>query len=287
VTGRPLGEGERNRFASTRARTNVCGVGVDAVEMSDAVDRILRRAREQESYSVTAMAVHGLVECVRDQTQRRRVESFDLIVPDGQPVRWAVNLLHRAGLRERVYGPALMLELCEAAAQEDIGVYLYGSSANVLGPLQDRLQRRFPTLRVVGCKPSRFESLDTRERLALARDVNASGAGLCFVGLGCPRQEKFCWAMRDQISAPVIAVGAAFDFHAGRVQEAPTWMQKAGLQWVHRLTGEPRRLWRRYLLLNPTYAALVALQLSRVWKPDHALPEPLESSVHKNIRTPG
>jgi exopolysaccharide biosynthesis WecB/TagA/CpsF family protein len=136
-----------------------------------------------------------------------------------------------------------------------------------------------PDLVVAGCEPGRFVDLDDPAQDELARRVRASGARLMFVGLGCPRQEQFVWAMRDRIGVPLVAVGAAFDYNAGLRPEAPGWMARAGLQWVQRLAAEPRRLWRRYVVLNPLYLLGLFAQLARVWRPSVALPEPQRADV--------
>lgn len=245
-------------------KRNLLGVLVDATTYDDVVGRVFEAARGGRGLSVSATAVHGIMEGVHDPIHAGRLNAFDILTPDGQPVRWALNWLHRAQLRDRVYGPELMLRCCARAAEEGYPIYLYGSTAGTLQPLKERLELRFPGLRVSGMSESRFGAISSSAQEEVAAQIRASGAKLVFVGLGCPRQEHFCWAMRDQVSLPLLAVGAAFDFHAGAASEAPAWMQRHGLQWLHRLLGDPRRLWRRYLLLNPEYAARVARQrLSR------------------------
>ncbi|MFH1746178.1 MAG: WecB/TagA/CpsF family glycosyltransferase, partial [Planctomycetota bacterium] len=199
-------------------------------------------------------------------------------VPDGQPVRWALGWLHRVHLADRVYGPLLMLRLCERAAAEGIPIFLFGGSDALLAALCDRLTRRMPALAIAGVKASRFRRLTTEEQRGLVETIRASGAGLMFIGLGCPRQEVCAFELQPHLSLPLVTVGAAFSFHAGLLPQAPPAMQKAGLEWLYRLVQEPQRLWRRYVLLNPLYLALVLLQrigLGR-FDPDQALP-PTES----------
>jgi exopolysaccharide biosynthesis WecB/TagA/CpsF family protein len=244
---------------------------IDAVEMDAAVDFVLTRARERKPASVSALAVHGVMTGVQSQEQRTRINQMDLVVPDGQPVRWALNLVHGMKLKERVFGPDLMLALCDAAARDGLPIFLYGSSEETLAALETKLAARFPGLSVAGRRASRFGTLDDAAKKEVATEVRASGAALCFVGLGCPRQETFCWAMRDLIGVPVLAVGAAFDFNADRAPLAPRWMQRWGLQWLHRLAGDPRRLWRRYLLLSPAYLVLLGAQRSGIWRPEASL----------------
>jgi exopolysaccharide biosynthesis WecB/TagA/CpsF family protein len=258
---------DRTDQSGASTKRNVCGVLIDAIEMDEAVGRVLERARGGQPYSISALAVHGVMTGVGDEAHRARLNQMDMVVPDGQPVRWALNLLYRAGLEERVFGPILMLELCEAAAREELPIYLYGSTPETLAELERKLTARFPGLEIAGHRPSRFGTLDREAKEKVAAEIKDSGAAMCFVGLGCPRQETFCWAMRDLVGVPVLAVGAAFDFNADLARQAPAWMQRHGLQWLHRLAGDPRRLWRRYLLLNPAYVALLAGQALRLWRP--------------------
>ena len=190
---------------------------------------------------------------------------FDLLVPDGQPVRWALNRLHGTGLGDRVYGPNLTLAVCVRAAEEGLPVYFYGSTEAILAALRENLRVRFPALRVAGTEASRFRQLSPQEKSEVVERIKASGAAIVFVGLGCPRQEVWAYEYRDELSLPVLAVGAAFPFLAQQLPQAPRWMQDFSLEWLFRLLSEPRRLWRRYLLLNPAYAFLVALQAVRLY----------------------
>lgn len=253
-----------------RGKQNVLGVLVDAVDYEAAVAKILAAARARVPYSCTALAVHGVMTGVLDAEQRYRLNALDLVTPDGQPVRWALNRLHGAALPDRVYGPKLMLEVCEAAARAGLPIYLFGASRAAVGQLSDALGSRWPELDVVGAEPSRFRGLTRRERQELVARIRASGATLTFVGLGCPRQEAFAYECADDLSMPVISVGAAFDYHAGVRREPPAFVQRIGLQWAHRLTQDPRRLWKRYLGFNLLYLVLLALQRLGVWRPGTA-----------------
>jgi N-acetylglucosaminyldiphosphoundecaprenol N-acetyl-beta-D-mannosaminyltransferase len=244
----------------SRGKRNVLGVSIDVIDYESAVDQIIRAAKDRRSFAVTALAVHGVMTGAMDPEQRFRLNHFDLAVPDGQPVRWALNLLHSAHLSDRVYGPTLMLKLCERCAKEGLPIYLYGSNAEVLGKLRQRLQAQFPALRIAGAQPSRFRRVTAEEKSEIVRTIRDGDARLVFAGLGCPRQEVWAYEYREALSLPVIAVGAAFDFHAGTVPEAPSALQGAGLEWLYRLSKEPRRLWRRYALLNPLYVAMITAQ---------------------------
>jgi len=244
----------------SRGKRNVLGVSVDVIDYESAVDQIIRAAKDRRSFAVTALAVHGVMTGAMDPEQRFRLNHFDLAVPDGQPVRWALNLLHSAHLSDRLYSPTLMLRLCERCAKEGLPIYLYGSNAQVLGKLQQRLKSSFPSLRISGAQPSRFRRVTAAEKTEIVQEIHHSGAQIVFAGLGCPRQEVWAYEYRDALKIPVVAVGAAFDFHAGTIPQAPTSLQRAGLEWAYRLAREPRRLWRRYALLNPVYVAMVAAQ---------------------------
>jgi N-acetylglucosaminyldiphosphoundecaprenol N-acetyl-beta-D-mannosaminyltransferase len=246
-----------------QGKRNVLGVAVDVTDYESSVERIVDAAKKGKAFAVTALPVHGIMTGALDPNHRYRLNTFDLLVPDGQPVRWALNLIHKVGLRERVYGPSLMLALCKSLAQEDLPIYLFGSREETIERLSRNLHRRFPALRIVGSQPGRFKVLSPREREDIVRAIRQSSAALVFVGLGCPRQEIWAYENRDALSMPAVCVGAAFDFHAGTVAQAPPTLQRVGLEWAYRLAREPRRLWRRYAIYNPLYVGMVAAQLSR------------------------
>jgi N-acetylglucosaminyldiphosphoundecaprenol N-acetyl-beta-D-mannosaminyltransferase len=255
-------------------KRNVVGVMVDAIDYEAVVERIIGAAHERRSMSVSALAVHGVMTGVLDPAHRYRLNHLDLVVPDGQPVRWALNGLYKTRLTDRVYGPTLTLKLCETAAAESLPVYFYGSQPNVLYELSRNLCERFPNLKIAGSQPSRFRPLSASEKLEVAQSIVDSGAQLTFVGLGCPRQEVWAYEYRDLLPMPIIAVGAAFDFHAQTLPQAPEHLQRAGLEWFYRLAREPRRLWRRYLLLNPYFSWLIFLQAARLKSFDSPAPAP-------------
>jgi exopolysaccharide biosynthesis WecB/TagA/CpsF family protein len=239
---------------------NVLGILMDAVDYEAAVEFVLRAAHQKRGAAVSALAVHGLMTGVLDREQKYRLNHFDLLVPDGQPVRWAMNLLYSTHLRDRVYGPNLTKAVCARAAEEGVPVFFYGSTPKILAGLRNHLECQFPGLIVAGMEPSKFRQLARDEKDDLAKRIQHSGARLVFVGIGCPRQEIWAYEFRGLLSLPVLGVGAAFPILAGAVPQAPLWMQDRGLEWLFRLWAEPRRLWRRYMLLNPAYVFLVALQ---------------------------
>lgn len=233
---------------------------MNVIDYQGVVDVVARAARKRKGTAVSALAVHGLMTGVLDGEQKFRLNHFDLLVPDGQPIRWVLNWLYRAGLRDRVYGPNLTLKVCARAEREGLPVYFYGSTPEVLASLRRNLEAKFPGLLIAGMSPSKFRRLGPEEKAELTTRVLASGATIMFVGLGCPRQESFAYEFRDHLHMPMLAVGAAFPFLAGITPQAPGWMQNGGLEWLFRLLLEPARLWRRYLLLNPAYVFLVTLQ---------------------------
>ena len=229
------------------------GVQVSATNYDEATEFILQAARQGRPAVVSAHSVHGLITASDDPELLLKVNRFDIITPDGQPVRWALNALHGAGLRDRVYGPELMLRACRSAAQHKMPIFLYGSSPEVLDPLAVNLQSCCPGLEIAGCRPDLFRPLTADEESDVIRQIHSSGAGIVFVGLGTPKQDHFADAVRGRLQAVLVNVGAAFDFHARTKRMAPPWMQARGLEWLYRLCHEPGRLWRRYLTTNSSF----------------------------------
>lgn len=245
-------------------RCSVLGIPIAAIDYETAVSEIIYAAEQRRPFAVSALAVHGVMTGVQDLEQKYRLRNFDMLCPDGQPVRWALNILHGCALSDRVYGPELMLRICALAAKRGLPIFLFGSTKETLADLSANLQRRVPGLIIAGAHPSRFRRATLEEVEADAQVIRNSGARIVFVGLGCPRQETWVYEMRRRLNMPLVAVGAAFTFHAGALPIAPPLLQRFGLEWLFRLASEPRRLWRRYLLLNPTYLVCMARQwLSR------------------------
>lgn len=239
----------------------ILGINVSATSYEQALATVIQAARQRWPACVTHLAVHGLVEANKDEGLRSALNSFDIVAPDGQPVRLALNLLGNAKLADRCYGPEFMIRVCQHASIEGVGVYLYGSHSSVVEALRHNLANRFPGLRIAGREPSAFRPLTQKEDNELTERINESGAEIVFVGLGCPLQEKFAYDHKDKIKAVQICVGAAFDFHSGNKKMAPAWMQRLSLEWFFRLSQEPRRLWRRYLLTNTIFLSKIFLQL--------------------------
>ena len=262
-------------------KKNVLGILVNAVNYEAAVSKVIDAARARKPMSVSALAVHGVMTGVLDSTHRYRLNHIDLVLPDGQPVRWALNWLYNTGLPDRVCGPVAMLQICERAAEEGLSIYLYGSTNLVLDALSKNLCQRFPKLIIAGMQPSKFKTISLEEKQKIAQEIRNSGAAITFVGLGCPRQEVWVYEYRDNLSMPLIAVGAAYDFHSGNVTKSPDFLGKLGLEWLFRLIMEPRRLWQRYVLLNPLYIWLFLLQALKLkqFDPKDATP-PMEEMLY-------
>ncbi len=239
---------------------SILGVNVHAVDYEYAVAQIVAAAQQQRPFAVSALAVHGVMTGFMDPIHARRLNGLDLVVPDGQPVRMALGLIHRKKLADRVYGPNLTLKVAEACAENGLKIYLYGSKPEVLDNLIANLHRRFPKAIIAGWEPSKFRRLTQLERLEVAARIKASGADAVFLGLGCPRQEVWAYEYRELVNMPILAVGAAFDFFAGNLPQAPKIMQDNSLEWLYRLIQEPQRLWHRYLILNPIYVWNILLQ---------------------------
>jgi N-acetylglucosaminyldiphosphoundecaprenol N-acetyl-beta-D-mannosaminyltransferase len=224
----------------------------------DWIDRAV--AAEHRGY-ICAANTHTVTAAQEDADLRAALLRADLNVPDGQPLVWALNLLGNS-LSDRIYGPDLMERACERAARSGLRFYLYGGrNQGALAQLARNLRLRYPGLRIVGGYVPPFRPLTPDEEDAVAADVRRSGADVVWVGIGVPKQEKWMARMRPRLDAPVlVGVGAAFDFHAGLVTQAPGWVQRVGLEWLFRLAQEPRRLWRRYLRYNPRFVVGFARQ---------------------------
>jgi exopolysaccharide biosynthesis WecB/TagA/CpsF family protein len=236
----------------------VGGIGISLATYASATRSIIAAAQAHRPALVAATSVHGVTQGTIDPVFGRMLNDFDMLTPDGQPVRWVLNGLHGAALTDRVYGPTLMLQVCEAAAEQGLSVYLYGSRPEVLDRLVRRLRECLPRLRIAGTCAPPFRPLHPDEDAAQVADIIERGTDIVFVALGCPRQERWAYAHRNRLPMPLVCVGAAFDFHAGTLRQAPVWMQARGLEWLFRLLTEPRRLFGRYATAIPLYAVLVA-----------------------------
>ena len=249
-------------IGDSRTGTRVLDTFIDAISWEDAMHTIDRWVKSRESRYVCLCNVHSVVTATRDEVFRDVLERADMATADGIPVTWAMRGLGFSA-QERISGPDLMWKYCEIAGQEGRSVYFYGNTQQTLDALSDRMKREFPHLHVAGTYSPPFRALTQREDDEVVARINASGAAVVFISLGCPKQELWMAQHRDRIRAVMIGVGAAFDFHAGVVKRARPWMRRFGLEWLYRLYCEPRRLWKRYLVTNTLFIAGAIRQLLR------------------------
>lgn len=250
---------------------------VHLTSYGDACGRILAAIRAEEFGYVAIANVHMVMTGYWRSDFQTIINQALLTTPDGMPLVWSLKLF---GFKQatRVYGPDLMLHCCAMAAQEQLPIYLYGSRPATLQKLQKNLQAQFPGLTIVGMEAPPFREPTTEEIRNTLTTIQQSGAKLIFVGLGCPKQECWMGKYTDQLPGILLGVGAAFDFHAGEVSQAPRWMMGLGLEWVYRLSQEPHRLWKRYLVNNPAFVVLLLYQLFWVRFFVRECPPPLNES---------
>jgi N-acetylglucosaminyldiphosphoundecaprenol N-acetyl-beta-D-mannosaminyltransferase len=245
------------------ARAEVLGVPLGLTDYEGAMGWMDDMVASRSRGTISAAAVHLVMVADEDPEVRAAVRDMSLVVPDGQPLVWSLRSL---GLdASRVYGPDLMARYFERSAQTGVRMYLYGGrSQGALVQLALNLRRRYPGVKIVGGYSPPFRALSDEEDRWVVEDINRSRADVVWVGIGQPKQELWMARMREQLEPPLLAgVGAAFDFHAGLVSQAPRWMQGVGLEWLYRLSQEPRRLWRRYARYNPRFVAGFARQYGR------------------------
>jgi len=235
-------------------------VGISAIDMQTALRTADEWIEQRELHYVCVRDVHGVVESQRDPALAKIHNAAGLVTPDGMPLVWLSRLKGHRHV-ERVYGPDLMLALCKHSLERRYRHYFYGGAEGVPEQLAERLQQRFPDLVVAGTYSPPFRSLSVREDAEIVQQINRTYGDIVLVWLSTPKQERWMAEHVGRLQAPVlIGVGAAFDFHSGRKAQAPRWIQRSGLEWLFRLLTEPRRLWRRYLINNPAFLALVLLQ---------------------------
>lgn len=241
---------------------NILGMRVDCSDYDLAVEMIAALAAEEHGRHVCVASVHMVIEARDDPTYQRIINQAEFVTSDGAPLVWALRWL---GLEhaERVYGPTLTPRVCAKAAAEGIPVGFYGGTPDSLLRLEERLLSQFPALQIVFSFAPPFRPLDESEDRAVVESIDDSGVQILFVGLGCPKQERWMAAHRSRLSCVMVGVGAAFDFIAGVKLQAPAWMQRVGLEWLFRLATEPRRLWHRYLNIVPRFLWAFAAQMWR------------------------
>jgi N-acetylglucosaminyldiphosphoundecaprenol N-acetyl-beta-D-mannosaminyltransferase len=234
-------------------RVNVLGVGVSAINEASALAAVAHALATRTKGYVCVTGVHGVMESQRDAEFRGILNRAFLNTPDGMPMVW-VGKLDGFGEMNRVYGPDLMLAVCGFTVGKNYSHFLFGGAEGVAEELKARLEEKFPGIKIAGTHTPPFRTLTEAEEDALVAQVNASGADIVWVGLSTPKQERFMARFTGRFDATLLfGVGAAFDFHAGRVRQAPRWIQRSGFEWLFRLCAEPKRLWRRYLKNNPLF----------------------------------
>jgi N-acetylglucosaminyldiphosphoundecaprenol N-acetyl-beta-D-mannosaminyltransferase len=244
------------RYEQPRQSVEILGISISAVDMQVAVGRISEWVRHREARYVCAIDVSNLMLARSDQAHRTGLARAAMVTADGAPLAWVGRMKGHKSMK-RVCGPDLLLEVCARSVSNGWTHYFYGGSEGVADDLATRLKARFPGLKVAGCEAPPFRPLTDNEREEMIARIKASRANIVWVGLGCPKQEAWMRENVSQLNGPVlIGIGAAFDFHSGRINRAPLWMRSHGLEWLHRLYSEPRRLWRRYLLSAPKFILL-------------------------------
>ena len=243
---------------------SILGIPLAMTDYEATMDWMDATIAHREKGYICVAATHTVMVCDEDPELREAVLNSSLTVPDGQPLVWAMNAMG-GDLEDRVYGPELMARYCERAAARGTRMYLYGGrNQGALVQLALNLRKRFPGVKIVGGYSPPFRDLSEEEEDAIVAEMNGSKADVIWVGVGAPKQEKWMAAMRDRLDAPVlVGVGAAFDFHAGLIPQAPEWMQSAGLEWLFRMAQEPRRLAPRYVRYNPRFITGFARQYAR------------------------
>ena len=240
---------QHSASAKPREGARVVGAFIDAISWDRALQTIESWASRRESRYVCACNVHMVMSMRNDAAVDRTVQGADMVLPDGMPVAW---MMRKLGFREqpKISGGDFMSRYFALAEASGTSLYFYGSTPQTLDLLKRRLSAAYPRLQIAGMHSPPFREQSAEEDDEDVARINASGAGVVFVGLGCPKQEMWMAAHRARVHAVMIGVGAAFNFHAGTVKRAPEWMQRAGLEWLYRLAAEPGRLWKRYLTTN-------------------------------------
>lgn len=251
---------------SLSERVDILGVPVSATTLDRACAQILRWAKKREARSVCVADVHSVMRARTDPSHAAALAQADMVTPDGKPLSLLARLRGARGMGQ-VCGPELMPLVCSRSAGHGIRHYFYGGAPDVAEALAKKYRSQIEGIEIAGVECPPFRELSAAEKAETVERIRASGADIVWVGLGCPKQERWCAENVAALGgAVVIGVGAAFDFETGRVERAPKWMRQASLEWLHRLCSEPRRLWRRYLVLAPRFIALsIAESCVRWW----------------------
>ncbi|MCC6329939.1 MAG: WecB/TagA/CpsF family glycosyltransferase [Acidobacteria bacterium] len=248
--------------ASDRKRYRAVSLDIDVCTHGSAADRVIKLARAGRGSYVCFGTVHMIMEAVDSPKFAERVNAADLIVPDGMPTVW-MQRLQKAEGAERVRANDLMMLLMARAESESLKVGFYGGRPEVIEAIRNRAGREHPDLKITYAFSPPFRPLTPEEDDEITANINSSGTEILFMGLGCPKQENWMAEHKERLNCVMLGVGASFDFYAGNVKESPAWLGRLGLEWLYRLTQEPKRLWRRYLILNPRFVFLAGRQFLR------------------------
>jgi N-acetylglucosaminyldiphosphoundecaprenol N-acetyl-beta-D-mannosaminyltransferase len=246
--------------SQSRERVRAVSLFVDVLDHESAVERVADLVRARAGGYVCFSTVHMIMESHDSPEFGAKVNAADMIVPDGMPIVWMQKMQGRSDAH-RVRANDLMILLCEYAERNNLSVGFYGGKPDVIDAILDRAKRDFRNLKIAYAYSPPFRPLTLEEDDEITKAIIEADPDMLFMGLGCPKQENWMAAHRPRLRAVMLGVGASFDFFAGNVKESPAWLGGLGLEWLYRLTQEPRRLWRRYLILNPRFMALAARQL--------------------------
>ncbi len=260
-------QSRENTDKISRNRVRVVSLLPDVSDHESAIRRIAELVERGRGGYVCFSTVHMVMESRDDAKFAEKVNNADLIITDGMPLVW-MQKLQGAKSAERTRANDLMIALCEYAEKNNLKVGFYGGRQEVIDSILERAERDFPKLQVAYAYSPPFRRLTEKENAEIVEEINNSETQILYVGLGCPKQENWMSAHKNKLGAIMLGVGASFDFYAGNVKESPEWMGKLGLEWLYRLTQEPRRLWKRYIILNPRFLWLAMLQLSGLKKFD-------------------
>jgi N-acetylglucosaminyldiphosphoundecaprenol N-acetyl-beta-D-mannosaminyltransferase len=242
-------------------RVNVLGVGLSVLNLQSALDEIAVAIHDKRKGYICVTGVHGVMEAQNDEAFRKILNNAFLCTPDGMPMVW-MGKFHGHSEMRRVYGPDLMLDVCKWSETSGAKHFFYGGADGVAELLAKKLKEKFPKMEIAGTFTPPFRALTAQEEKDLQEKIRAAKPDIFWVGLSTPKQEKFMAEFLPKLDATLmIGVGAAFDFHSGRVKQAPLWMQRSGLEWFYRLCQEPKRLAKRYFKNNPLFALKIIGQL--------------------------
>ena len=242
---------------------DILGLKFPIQDYEAAIETFAKWIAEGSPHQVCVANVHSVVTAMEDSEFHQLNRKADMLTMDGQPLRWYANLVYKAGVKERVCGPELMLRCLDQGQEKGWRHYLYGGKEDVLDRLVDSVSKKFPRAEIAGAYSPPFRSLSTEEDEQIVENINYANADFLWIGLGAPKQEKWIAEHLDRVKVPVqLGVGAAFDFHAGEIPRAPEFMQKVGLEWVFRVLQDPR-LWKRYLSTNPVFLAWLCRDVFR------------------------